>query len=291
MLNLYRKRLKLSYLNKIITIIGLYLCMGLLMTLSAQTTDSLQSDPALHFLNDDSLVIPLKNDTIPDAVLYADNSLDTLKTSLWPAFTRSAIIPGWGQIEQEHPGRAVVFYGLGLTFLYNIAYNYYWYQENKSYDRKVKLRRYTLLFLNLYALNLVDIFESHRRGDDKPWPQDMFSDQPLKSPWGAVARSAMLPGWGQCYNESYIKSVISFGAFFYFVSRIYNYEKQYRDTGNVEFKDKRVTNTWYLGLTYLVILVDAYVDAHLYKFDDTVNLTYQYIPHEKAFTFGVQIEF
>jgi len=261
------------------------------MTLSAQTADSLQSEPALHVLSDDSLVSSLSTDSIPDAVLYADDQLDTVKTSLWPAFIRSAIIPGWGQIEQEHPGRAVVFYGLGLTFLYNIAYNYYWYQETNSYDRKVKLRRYTLLFLNLYALNLVDIYESHRRGDDKSWPQNMFSDQPLKSPWGAVGRSAMLPGWGQCYNESYIKSVIAFGAFFYFVSRIYNYEKQYRDTGNAEFKDKRVTNSWYLGLTYLIILVDAYVDAHLYKFDDTINLTYQYIPHEKAFTFGVQIEF
>jgi len=265
--------------------------MGLSMTLSAQTTDSLESNPAMHVLSDDSLVTPLNADTIPDAVLYADSPADTFQTSLWPAFIRSAIIPGWGQIEQEHPGRAVVFYGFGLTFLYNIAYNYYWYQETNSYNRKVKLRRYTLLFLNLYALNLVDIYESHRRGDDKPWPQDMFSDQPLKSPWGAVARSAMLPGWGQCYNESYIKSVIAFGAFFYFVSRMYYNEKQYRDTGNVEFRDKRITNSWYLGLTYLIILVDAYVDAHLYRFDDTINLTYQYIPQEKAFTFGVQIEF
>jgi hypothetical protein len=119
----------------------------------------------------------------------------------------------------------------------------------------------------------------------------MFSDEPLRSPWGAVARSAMLPGWGQCYNESYIKSVIAFGTFFYFFSRIYNDEKKYRDTGNIEFRDKRITNTWYLGLTYLIILVDSYVDAYLYRFDDTIKLTYQYHPYEKAFSFGVNIEF
>jgi hypothetical protein len=154
----------------------------------------------------------------------------------------------------------------------------------------VKLRRYSLFFLQLYAINLVDIYESHRRGDDKPWAPDMFSDEPLRSPWGAVARSAMLPGWGQCYNESYFKSVIAFGAFFYIFSRIYNDEKRYRDTGNVEYRDKRITNTWYLGLAYLIILVDAYVDAHLYKFDDTIKLTYQYMPEEKAFTFGLNIE-
>ena len=261
------------------------------MPLSAQKIDTPQGDSRLPLINTDTLLTSLGSDTIPNELFYAENPPDTFQTSLWPAFIRSAIIPGWGQIEQEHPGRAAIFYGLSLACIYNIAYNYSWYQETKSYSRKVKVRRYSLLLLNIYALNLVDIYESHRRGDDKPWPQDMFNDQPLKSPWGAVSRSAMLPGWGQCYNESYIKSVIGFGTFFYFVSKIYNYEKQYRNTGNVEYRDKRVTNSWYLGLTYLIILTDAYVDAYLYRFDDTINLTYQYIPEEKAFTFGVQIEF
>jgi hypothetical protein len=265
--------------------------LGTLPIAVAQPADSLKSDDSINAVLEDTLTTPVETDTIPDNLLYADNLADTIETSMWPAFIRSAIIPGWGQIEQEHPGKAVAFYGLSLTFLYNIAYNYYWYQETKSYTRKVKLRRYTIFFLQLYALNLVDIYETHRRGDDKPWNVDMFSDQPLRSPWGAVARSAMLPGWGQCYNESYIKSVIALGTFTYFLSRIINYEKLYRDTGNIEYRDKRITNTWYIGLTYLIIMVDAYVDAYLYRFDDTVKLTYQYIPKEKAFTFGVNIEF
>jgi hypothetical protein len=266
---------------------------GFIQSGFAQNNDSLETDNSIGVIRDDTLNTSVSTDTIPDNILYSKSPADedTIKTSMWPAFIRSAIIPGWGQIEQEHPARAVAFYGLSLTFLYNIAYNYYWYQETKSYSRKVKLRRYTIFFIQLYALNLVDIYETHRRGDDKPWSVDMFSDQPLKSPWGAVARSAMLPGWGQCYNESYIKSVIAFGTFAYFLSRIITYEKQYRDTGNTEFRDKRSTNTWYLGLTYLIILVDSYVDAYLYRFDDTIKLTYQYIPEEKAFTFGVNIEF
>ncbi len=265
--------------------------LGYIVSGGAQTVDSLDNNQSLKVMGDDSLKISTEMDTIPDDVLYSIPMVDTLQTSLWPAFIRSAIIPGWGQIEQEHPARAVVFYSLSLTFLYNIAYNYYWYQETKSNQSKIKLRRYTIFFLQLYALNLVDIYESHRRGDDKPWQPDMFSDQPLKSPWGAVARSAILPGWGQCYNESYIKSIIAFGAFVYFMTRIFDFEQQYRDTGNVEFRDNRVTNTWYLGLTYLIILVDAYVDAYLFRFDDTIKLTYQYVPQEKAFTFGVRFEF
>ena len=291
MSHFYRKYSKLLYHNLNILHLLLLLSFGYVQYGFAQNGDSLGTIQPAVAPNVDSLNTSVTTDTIPDDILYAQDPEDTVKTSLWPAFIRSAIIPGWGQIEQEHPGRAVAFYGLSLTFLYNIAYNYYWYQETKSYSRKVKLRRYTIFFIQLYALNLVDIYETHRRGDDKPWPVDMFSDQPLKSPWGAVARSAMLPGWGQCYNESYIKSVVAFGTFAYLLSRILTYAEQYRDTGNTEFRDKRSTYTWYLGLAYLIILADAYVDANLYRFDDTIKLTYQYIPEEKAFTFGLNIEF
>jgi hypothetical protein len=194
-------------------------------------------------------------------------------------------------MKQENPGRAVIFYGLGLSFFYNMAYNYYRYQKTNNFRNKIKIRRYSILFLQLYAINLIDIIESHRKGDDIPWPQDMFSDQPLKSPWGAVARSAMLPGWGQCYNESYIKSIIAFGAFYYFANRIHIYNLEYQKTGDTSFRDKRITNSWYLGLTYFLIMVDAYVDSYLFKFDETIQLTYQYWPEEKTFTCGVHIAF
>ena len=33
-----------------------------------------------------------------------------------------------------------------------------------------------------------------------------------KSPWGAVWRSAVIPGWGQFYNESYWKIPLFAGA-------------------------------------------------------------------------------
>jgi hypothetical protein len=230
----------------------------------------------------------LMPDSLSQAII---DPTDTVKTSLWPALIRSVIIPGWGQIEQEHPERAVPFYGLGLACLYNMAYQYHWYNKTNDNTNRVSLRRYTIAYLNIWALNLADVIISYETGNDKPWPQNMYSDIPLKSPWGAVARSAMLPGWGQCYNESYIKSVVAFGAFFYFASRIYNYEIQYRDTEDVFYRDKRITNTWYLGFTYFLIMVDAYIDAYLYKFDETIQFSYQYRPIEKTFTLGVNVVF
>jgi hypothetical protein len=217
--------------------------------------------------------------------------VDTVETSLWPALVRSAIIPGWGQIIQENPGRAVIFYGLTLAFLSNMIENYHQYNDTKQTSYKIKYRRYGIFLFQVYALNIADVIESHRKGDDRPWPQDLYSDQPLKSPWGAVARSAMLPGWGQSYNESYIKSVVAFGAFFYFASRVYTYNKKYQDTGDVNYRDKRVDNSWYLGLTYMIIMIDAYVDAYLYRFDDAVSITYNYYPDVKEFRVGVSIVF
>lgn len=104
--------------------------------------------------------------------------------------------------------------------------------------------------------------------------------QMQKSPWGAVLRSAILPGFGQYYNESYWKIPIVWGVLTWFT---YNYTilnndyKFYRDryisTANPndktlrdDFRDERDMFAIYLGLTYLANLLDAYVDAHMFDF-------------------------
>jgi hypothetical protein len=102
-----------------------------------------------------------------------------------------------------------------------------------------------------------------------------------KSPWGAVARSAVIPGLGQFYNESYWKIPVIWGVGALFISGwVYNNNlyKDYKDlfieTGNNSYlsyrdfyRDQRDNFTIYLVLLYLLNLVDAYVDAHLYDFN------------------------
>lgn len=104
---------------------------------------------------------------------------------------------------------------------------------------------------------------------------------PAKSPAGALIRSAVLPGLGQFYNESYwkIPIVAGLGAWF-----IYNYADNnnkyrsylslYRDTGNniylinrEFYRDQRDVFAIYLGILYVANLIDAYVDAHLFDFN------------------------
>ncbi len=104
----------------------------------------------------------------------------------------------------------------------------------------------------------------------------LLSDETLKSPWGAVARSAVLPGWGQVYTENYLKAALFFSINAFFVYQIYRYEMLWRDGKNEAYRIKRNQHTWYFALSYLLTMVDAYVDAYLYKFDDAMNIAHQF---------------
>lgn len=111
---------------------------------------------------------------------------------------------------------------------------------------------------------------------------------PTKLPGVALALSAVLPGAGQFYNESYWKIPIFLGFGYYFASRWFEYNdstKHYRERytnsftsqtpgGIGEFqrlrefyKDQRDAFSWYIFIYYIVNLVDAYVDASLYDFN------------------------
>ena len=108
----------------------------------------------------------------------------------------------------------------------------------------------------------------------------------VKSPSGAILRSVVFPGWGQLYNESYVKAGV-FGAAAVSVTSIivWNDAKfasaQARydalaDTDPLKdrtfrekefYRDQRdVAGLWLLGV-YALAAVDAYVGAHLFDFD------------------------
>ncbi|HEX2984786.1 MAG TPA: DUF5683 domain-containing protein [Ignavibacteriales bacterium] len=111
-----------------------------------------------------------------------------------------------------------------------------------------------------------------------------------KSPWGAVLSSAIVPGLGQIYNESYWKAPVVWGFMGYFLyiwidnnkdykfyRNLYNqiqydpnFTEGYKNNIKVRYRDfyhdQRDQFAIYLGLTYVLNLLDAYVDAHLFDF-------------------------
>jgi hypothetical protein len=130
-----------------------------------------------------------------------------------------------------------------------------------------------------------------------------------KSPGGAVLRSALLPGLGQFYNESYWKIPVILGLGAYLVrgiivehSNYADYRDQYaasittlEPAGNSTLKyyrefyrDNRDTYAWWFAVLYLVQIADAFVDAHLYDFDvsDEVHSSLQLFPSGRV---GMQI--
>jgi TM2 domain-containing membrane protein YozV len=111
---------------------------------------------------------------------------------------------------------------------------------------------------------------------------DSTKFQMTKSPWGAVLRSAILPGFGQFYNESYWKIPVVWGALGYLAylwNDSNNKYKKYRDLYSEDvnnqtyliyrefYKDQRDLNAVFIGLAYFLNLVDAFVDAHLFDFN------------------------
>ena len=124
---------------------------------------------------------------------------------------------------------------------------------------------------------MLDVIYTEVNSPGKRWQGEMFSDKPLKSPWGAVTRSAILPGWGQIYNGKYLKACICFAVVFDFTRKVYSYNQRYQKSNrnNKSLLERRVINSWYLGLSYLLTLVDSFVDAYLYKFDRIMELTIQ----------------
>ena len=101
-----------------------------------------------------------------------------------------------------------------------------------------------------------------------------------KSPWGAVLRSAFIPGLGQVYNESYWKVPVIWGFAGWFIYNWIDLNNLYKENQNLYrvnsqsiykirrdfYRDQRDKFTIYIGLLYLLNLVDAYVDAHLFDF-------------------------
>jgi hypothetical protein len=138
-----------------------------------------------------------------------------------------------------------------------------------------------------------------------------------KSPALAVGLSAILPGAGQFYNESYWKIPIVVGLGAYFISGWVrndnladDYRTQYEESKTEEdpdgdtsllstrdfYKNQRDSFVWYFVILYVANLVDAYVDANLYDFDIGESLTLRVLPEvgrgpEQSIGFGFNVLF
>jgi hypothetical protein len=130
-----------------------------------------------------------------------------------------------------------------------------------------------------------------------------------KSPLKAAVYSAILPGAGQFYNESYWKIPIIAGLGGYFVYELIDNNKQYKDYrdlylasitpenpfGNLQlranrdhFRDQRDNFIIYSAILYIINVADAFVDAHLYDFDVSDEMRIGFFKKGKLMEIGLR---
>lgn len=133
---------------------------------------------------------------------------------------------------------------------------------------------------------------------------------PTKSTLGAVLRSAVLPGWGQFYNESYLKVPVVVGLTGFLIWGIVSEHGTYTDYATLYeatideenpggdlrlkrfrefYRDRRDAYGWWLLVTYLLQIADAYVDAALFSFDVAEDAALTLLPAPSGL--GFQLRF
>jgi len=89
---------------------------------------------------------------------------------------------------------------------------------------------------------------------------------------------SLIPGMGQAYNGKLFKSAIVIGleisAYNAWLNNLDIYNNY--DDGNYPLRkhrylEKRNKYTWWVGIIYVYAMIDAVVDAHLYKFDHIMD--------------------
>lgn len=126
-----------------------------------------------------------------------------------------------------------------------------------------------------------------------------------KDPTKAMLLSLAIPGGGQLYNESYYKAAGVFSLQAYFIGQTvyhHNLMNDYRDkmkeasgadkayyrAKSNRLYDKRQNDFWWLGSILFLSVVDAFVDAHLYNFEEKKDEVHLIFDNEKI---GVSLNF
>ena len=104
--------------------------------------------------------------------------------------------------------------------------------------------------------------------------QDTTFKKPHRSAFLAVSFSAVFPGGGQLYTQNYLKAAGFAGALSYLGYKWYKYDKDYWKASGPEidylYEKRRKYMLWTIGV-WMGSLADAYVSAHLYKFNQNAE--------------------
>ncbi len=113
------------------------------------------------------------------------------------------------------------------------------------------------------------------------WMTCLFATNPTH----AMLYSAFIPGGGQVYNQAYVKASVVIGLQSYLIgtaiyhdAKVQDYKSKASSSSDAylsqhyrqrvdEYREKRNSDIWWIGITAALSVLDAYVDAHLADFE------------------------
>lgn len=108
----------------------------------------------------------------------------------------------------------------------------------------------------------------------------------VKNPTSAMIRSIIIPGGGQFYNGKWFKGILIAGTEIGLVANAVvqnQFAQQAVDEDERFFyEDNRNLSYWLLGAALLYSVADAYVDAQLFAFDESPDLSLNLTPGRYA---------
>ncbi len=95
----------------------------------------------------------------------------------------------------------------------------------------------------------------------------------IRNPSTALLRSAVLPGWGQFYNDEPLKGIffgtLELGLLSWLIAEHFASEEARINNDDPAYqihRQRRLDLIWYTSAAWLFGMLDAYVDAYLYSF-------------------------
>jgi len=213
-----------------------------------------------------SAVYPQSN-AVPEKSINSDS---TFWNPQLGAAARSALLPGWGQFYNQQPKkawRAIAVQGGCMAGAVTASLVQGAIDDDFAQYSAGIGKSYSLWALgSAIVVSTVDAYCSA-----SPDSADG------KNPTGAMLRSIFVPGWGQFYNEKPFKGVLIAGTQVTFLTNALIFDKWGQQATNeldkAYYYDNRSLYYWLLGASILYSMTDAFVDAHLYDFDDSPDLS------------------
>ena len=149
------------------------------------------------------------------------------------------------------------------------------------------------IFLRRLVLSLIGICVL---GASPTWAEeDKKNEGP--SPTASALKSVVVPGWGQVSNGSWLKGSVFFVAYFGFIGWGVALNQDVQDARGSGASESEISSLersrdlkfWFAGFTMLLAVVDAYVDAHLFNFDERMDADVGYIPFRDGNMLGLRI--